>query len=178
MYAIVSHTSEAKLVHLDGPSACEISTARRVVGPSVNLYLDSSKVNADWRTSFGANEMALVMSTSEAWRINFGPPPSPSWNYSYSSADRRCMLNRLRALQNTLSSSISTTQRNLSMSSGNTITLYTAYVRTMWWFVMYSGTPNGYKISILLEELGLKYDVKSISFQKNEQKVLSKLFLC
>ena len=34
-----------------------------------------------------------------------------------------------------------------------------------------SNTPNGYKISILLEELGLKYDVKSLSFQKNEQKV-------
>jgi len=40
----------------------------------------------------------------------------------------------------------------------NPIILYTA------------ATPNGYKISILLEELGLKYDVKTLSFQKNEQK--------
>ena len=34
-----------------------------------------------------------------------------------------------------------------------------------------SSTPNGYKISILLEELGLKYDLRALSFQKNEQKV-------
>src|SRR5271170_4183581 len=40
-----------------------------------------------------------------------------------------------------------------------------------------SATPNGYKISILLEELGLKYDVKSLSFQKNEQKVFQTLKL-
>jgi len=33
-------------------------------------------------------------------------------------------------------------------------------------------SPNGYKVSILLEELGLKYDVKHLSMQKNEQKVL------
>ncbi|ORY86896.1 glutathione S-transferase [Protomyces lactucae-debilis] len=31
-------------------------------------------------------------------------------------------------------------------------------------------TPNGHKISILLEELGLEYTVKNISFNKNEQK--------
>jgi glutathione S-transferase len=42
-----------------------------------------------------------------------------------------------------------------------------------YFLMMDSGTPNGYKISILLEELGVKYDVKSISFQKNEQKVRS-----
>jgi glutathione S-transferase len=36
-----------------------------------------------------------------------------------------------------------------------------------------SGTPNGYKISILLEELGMTYDVHAISFQKGEQKVVS-----
>lgn len=32
------------------------------------------------------------------------------------------------------------------------------------------GTPNGIKISILLEELGLPYKVHAISFKKNEQK--------
>ena len=31
-------------------------------------------------------------------------------------------------------------------------------------------TPNGFKVSITLEELGLKYDVKAIDIQKNEQK--------
>jgi hypothetical protein len=31
-------------------------------------------------------------------------------------------------------------------------------------------TPNGHKISILLEELGLDYTVKNISFSQNEQK--------
>jgi hypothetical protein len=40
-----------------------------------------------------------------------------------------------------------------------------------------SATPNGYKISILLEELGLKYDLKPLSFQKNEQKVFRTLEL-
>src|SRR2546429_9689684 len=38
------------------------------------------------------------------------------------------------------------------------ITLYTA------------GTPNGVKVSIVLEELGLPYKVRAISFEKNEQK--------
>jgi glutathione S-transferase len=38
------------------------------------------------------------------------------------------------------------------------ITLYTAQ------------TPNGIKVSITLEELGLPYKVHSLSFQKNEQK--------
>lgn len=38
------------------------------------------------------------------------------------------------------------------------ITLYTA------------ATPNGFKLSIVLEELGLKYDVVPLSFAKNEQK--------
>jgi len=33
-----------------------------------------------------------------------------------------------------------------------------------------AGTPNGTKISIALEELGLKYDVKAIDLGKNEQK--------
>jgi Glutathione S-transferase, N-terminal domain len=33
-----------------------------------------------------------------------------------------------------------------------------------------AGTPNGQKISITLEELGLKYEVQKISFDKNEQK--------
>jgi glutathione S-transferase len=38
------------------------------------------------------------------------------------------------------------------------ITLYTA------------GTPNGVKVSIVLEELGIPYKVRTISFEKNEQK--------
>lgn len=33
-----------------------------------------------------------------------------------------------------------------------------------------AGTPNGHKISILLEELGLKYDTTAISFEKQDQK--------
>lgn len=41
---------------------------------------------------------------------------------------------------------------------GPSITLYTAQ------------TPNGIKISILLEELGLKYNAKTLSFDKKEQK--------
>ena len=37
--------------------------------------------------------------------------------------------------------------------------------------VLYTaGTPNGHKISILLEELGLKYEAKAINIMKNEQK--------
>ncbi|RIA99246.1 glutathione S-transferase [Glomus cerebriforme] len=32
------------------------------------------------------------------------------------------------------------------------------------------GTPNGVKVSIVLEELGIPYKVREISFQKNEQK--------
>jgi len=39
-------------------------------------------------------------------------------------------------------------------------------------YLTFRCSPNGYKISILLEELGLKYDVKHISMQKNEQKVV------
>lgn len=33
-----------------------------------------------------------------------------------------------------------------------------------------AGTPNGHKVSIALEELGLPYTFKSISFSKSEQK--------
>ena len=33
-----------------------------------------------------------------------------------------------------------------------------------------AGTPNGHKISILLEELGIKYDTTAISFEKKDQK--------
>ena len=40
----------------------------------------------------------------------------------------------------------------------NALTLYTA------------GTPNGFKPVIVLEELGLKYDVKPINIMTNEQK--------
>jgi hypothetical protein len=43
-------------------------------------------------------------------------------------------------------------------SNSHPITLYTAQ------------TPNGIKISILLEELGLPYNVHGISFDKTEQK--------
>ena len=32
------------------------------------------------------------------------------------------------------------------------------------------GTPNGYKASIVLEEVGAKYDVHEIHFSENEQK--------
>ncbi|GJJ08754.1 hypothetical protein Clacol_002973 [Clathrus columnatus] len=39
-----------------------------------------------------------------------------------------------------------------------TITLYTA------------STPNGYPISVALEELGVSYEVKALSFKENEQK--------
>lgn len=44
------------------------------------------------------------------------------------------------------------------MSDKKGITLYTA------------GTPNGWKASILIEELGLKCKVHPISLSKNEQK--------
>lgn len=44
------------------------------------------------------------------------------------------------------------------MSSESDLHLYTAQ------------TPNGIKISILLEELGLPYKVTSLKFSKNEQK--------
>lgn len=33
-----------------------------------------------------------------------------------------------------------------------------------------AGTPNGHKVNILLEELGLKYTVHSIAISKNVQK--------
>ncbi|CCG84230.1 protein of unknown function [Taphrina deformans PYCC 5710] len=36
-----------------------------------------------------------------------------------------------------------------------------------------AGTPNGHKISILLEELGIDYETTSISFDKKEQKTES-----
>jgi hypothetical protein len=64
----------------------------------------------------------------------------------------------------------------------NPIILYTAYqffpsflVRQAQWLTLdvRRATPNGHKISILLEELGLKYDMRVLSFQKNEQKVFS-----
>lgn len=44
------------------------------------------------------------------------------------------------------------------MGNSKGITLYTA------------GTPNGWKASILLEELGIPYNVQSIAMAKNEQK--------
>ncbi len=44
------------------------------------------------------------------------------------------------------------------MSSKTGLTLYTA------------GTPNGWKASILLEELGVPYHVHAIAMAKNEQK--------
>jgi len=46
----------------------------------------------------------------------------------------------------------------MSSSTQHDITLYTV------------GTPNGVKISILLEELGLPYNVRAIDFKKTEQK--------
>jgi glutathione S-transferase len=33
-----------------------------------------------------------------------------------------------------------------------------------------AGTPNGHKISITLEELGLQYNVHKLEFSKNQQK--------
>ena len=33
-----------------------------------------------------------------------------------------------------------------------------------------AATPNGWKVSIVLEELGLPYTVRSIALPKNEQK--------
>ena len=44
------------------------------------------------------------------------------------------------------------------MSQGKGVTLYTA------------GTPNGWKASIIIEELKIPYKVHSISLSKNEQK--------
>jgi len=55
-----------------------------------------------------------------------------------------------------LSRHISTTAARMSKTPD--ITLYTAQ------------TPNGVKLSIILEELGLPYQVKKISFDKSEQK--------
>lgn len=51
------------------------------------------------------------------------------------------------------------------MADKSSITLYTAQ------------TANGVKISILLEELGLKYEVRTPEFSKNEQKVISFYFI-
>jgi hypothetical protein len=52
------------------------------------------------------------------------------------------------------------------MSDQPTIILYTAQ------------TANGVKVSILLEELGLQYEVRTLDFSKNEQKVnVALLFL-
>ncbi|OZJ04229.1 hypothetical protein BZG36_02960 [Bifiguratus adelaidae] len=51
-----------------------------------------------------------------------------------------------------------TSKRLTTMSSQPDITLYTV------------GTPNGVKVSITLEELGLPYKVHAISFKDNEQK--------
>lgn len=45
-----------------------------------------------------------------------------------------------------------------SMAQKQGITLYTA------------GTPNGWKASILLEELGIPFKVHAITMSKNEQK--------
>lgn len=44
------------------------------------------------------------------------------------------------------------------MAQKQGITLYTA------------GTPNGWKASILLEELGIPFQVHAIAMSKNEQK--------
>jgi glutathione S-transferase len=33
-----------------------------------------------------------------------------------------------------------------------------------------AGTPNGHKISITLEELGLQYNIHKLEFSKNQQK--------
>jgi len=41
-----------------------------------------------------------------------------------------------------------------------------------------SPTPNGHKISIALEEMGLDYEVKAIDLSKNEQKSDKFLAIC
>ena len=51
-------------------------------------------------------------------------------------------------------------------SSEHPITLYTAQ------------TPNGIKVSILLEELGLPYNVRALAFSTNEQKEPYALRFC
>ena len=50
------------------------------------------------------------------------------------------------------------TNHIVNMSPNESVTLYTA------------GTPNGWKASILLEELGIPYNVHAISLGQNEQK--------
>ena len=47
-----------------------------------------------------------------------------------------------------------------------TLTLYTA------------ATPNGYKVSVALEEMGLAYDVRRVDLMKGEQKEQWFLDIC
>ena len=41
-----------------------------------------------------------------------------------------------------------------------------------------SPTPNGHKVSIALEEMGLEYEVKPIDLMNNEQKTKEYLKIC
>ncbi len=56
--------------------------------------------------------------------------------------------------------------RDLVTDPGMTLTLYTA------------ATPNGYKVSVTLEELGLAYDVRRVDLLKGEQKSPEFLAIC
>ncbi len=73
-----------------------------------------------------------------------------------SSSSPRCR--SLVLLKRLPGTAIRTSSSAGSMSPKTGITLYTA------------GTPNGWKASILLEELGTPYQVHAIAMAKNEQK--------
>lgn len=59
----------------------------------------------------------------------------------------------------------------ISQLSGHIITNMASNTKTKTDITLYTvGTPNGIKVSILLEALNLEYKVQSISFKENEQK--------
>lgn len=67
-------------------------------------------------------------------------------------------MNRLALLARTITTRPHTTTATMSSSTKPSLHLYTQQ------------TPNGIKPSILLEELGLAYDVTELHFSTNEQK--------